>query len=60
MEMNELIGMITNSGIAIVVVAFFMYRDLKFSKQLNDTLQSLIDTTNLIKDVLLNRSGYNE
>lgn len=52
MEMNEIVNLALNSGVAIVVIAFFMYRDLKFMSQLQTTLTTLVDTVETFKDYI--------
>lgn len=52
MEINELVNLALNSGVAIVVIIFFMYRDIKFMSQLQTTLTALVDTVNTLKDVV--------
>ena len=52
MEMEALANLILNDSIAIAVVAFFMYRDLKFMNQLQQTLQALVDAVESLKRVI--------
>ena len=52
MEMEALANLILNDSIAIAVVAFFMYRDLKFMNQLQQTLQVLVDAVDGLKKVI--------
>ena len=52
MEMEALANLILNDSIAIAVVAFFMYRDLKFMNQLQQTLQVLVDAVERLKRVI--------
>lgn len=52
MEMEALANLLLNDSIAIVVVAFFMYRDLKFMTQLQQTLQVLVDAVEGLKEVI--------
>lgn len=51
--MNDIVNLILNSSVSIVVIAYFMYRDFKFMSTLEKTLQTLTDTTNLIKDYFI-------
>ena len=39
--MNELINMIVANGVAVVIVAYFLYKDFKFNGQLIDLMQEL-------------------
>ena len=50
--MEEIANLILNDSIAIAVVAFFMYRDLKFMTELHQTLQALVDAVNSLKGVI--------
>lgn len=50
--MEEIANLILNDSIAIAVVAFFMYRDLKFMAELHQTLQALVDAVNSLKGVI--------
>lgn len=55
--MEQLISMITNSGVSIVVIGYFMYRDYKFIGTLQQTLQTLVDTTNCLKDIIAHKTN---
>ena len=50
MEMQDTVNLILNSGVSIVVIAYFMYRDYKFIGQLQTTLTTLIDTVDCLKE----------
>ena len=50
MEMEQMINLVANTAISVVVIVFFMYRDLKYMAQLQSTLVSLVDTVNVLKD----------
>lgn len=52
MEMEAIVNMIVNSSVSIIVIAYFMYRDFKFMVQLQQALQTLIDTVDCLKDVI--------
>lgn len=52
MEMEALANLILNDSIAIAVVAFFMFRDLKFMNQLQQTLQALVDAVDSLKQII--------
>lgn len=51
--MNDLVNLFMNAGVTVVVLAYFIYRDYKFSEKLSSSLTTLNDTTNLIKDLLI-------
>lgn len=52
MEIDALTTLLVNSGVTVTVVAFFMYRDLKFMDELQSTLVTLVDTVSTLKDVI--------
>ena len=52
MEMEAIVNMILNSSVSIIVFAYFMYRDFKFMVQLQQTLQTLVDTVDCLKEVI--------
>ena len=60
MEIDALANLILNNSIAIAVVAFFMYRDLKFMNQLQQTLQALVDAVDSLKQVIALDEGLDE
>ena len=53
MEMQELITMIVNNGTAVAVIAYFMYRDFKFMSTLRETLTTLVDTVDVLKEAVI-------
>lgn len=56
MEMQDLVNLILNSSVSIMVIAYFMYRDYQFMSQLQQTLQTLVDTVECLKDAMSNKS----
>lgn len=50
MEIQELTNLLLNSGVSIIVIAYFMYRDYKFMNTLQTTLTTLVDTVDTLKD----------
>ena len=58
MEMNDIVSLFVNNGVAVAVIIYFMIRDYKFitqltlmSQQLNDTVKDVEDTIRRIKIV---------
>lgn len=49
MDLETIVSLFTNAGVTIIVIAFFMYRDLKFMGTLQNTLQVLVDTVTSIR-----------
>lgn len=58
--MIDIANLIFNCGIAVVVIAFFMYKDLKFMATLNNTLKALEDSVNLIKQYFIKKKKEDE
>lgn len=46
--MNELINMIVSNGVAVVIVAYFLYKDYKFNGQLVELMQEIREVLCLI------------
>lgn len=55
MEIQDLVNLLMNSGVTIVVLAYFIYRDYKFLSRLDTTLQTLVDTVDTLKQAITNR-----
>lgn len=58
-EFDALVATIVNSGVTIVVIAYFMIRDFKFQSSLVTTLQSLVDTVETLKEVISTKTTTN-
>ena len=52
MEMQEMVNLLLNSGTAIVIIGYFIFRDFKFMATLQTTLTSLVDTVEALKDLV--------
>ena len=57
MEIDSLTTLIVNNGVAVAVIAYFMYRDYRFMDELQRTLQSLVDTVDVLKSVIPSRDS---
>lgn len=57
MEMKELVNMIQNTGVTIVIIGYFLYRDYKFMGTLKDTLTTLVNTVSTLKEVVQSKGG---
>lgn len=55
MTIQDLASVITNSTVAVVVIAFFMYKDIKFMGTLNNTLKALEDSVTLIRNYFIEK-----
>lgn len=58
--MEELANIILNTGVSVVVIAYFIYRDYKFMGTLQSTLQALIDTVDSLKDSIREKASIKE
>lgn len=55
MTIEQIISVITNNGVSIGLLLYFVYRDNKFMNTLNTTLTTLRNTTESIKKMLEKR-----
>ena len=58
--MNDIVNLIVNNGLAVVVVAYFLYRDYKFQVNLNQTMQELKDIVINVKEIVVHISDEKE
>lgn len=49
---DSIVALITNAGVSIGVLVYFMYRDFKFMDTLSKTLTTLVDTVNTLKEIV--------
>ena len=52
MDINEMVNLITNGGIAVVVLAYALWKDYKFTNQINETLTKLSDAIDEMKQLM--------
>lgn len=55
--MEDIIDLIVSNGIGVACIVYFMFRDYKFLGTLQQTLTTLEDTTNLIKDYFIKKEA---
>ena len=55
MSVEQIISVVTNNGVSIGLLLYFVYRDNKFMNTLNTTLTTLRNTTESIKKMLEKR-----
>ena len=53
--MENIIDLIVSNGIGVACIVYFMFRDYNFMGTMQQTLTTLEDTTNLIKDYFIKR-----
>ena len=56
-EMNAIVQLILNSGVSIIVIAYFMVRDYKFMNTLNNALTSLLNSVDTLKEIIKSKGG---
>lgn len=57
MEVQELTNLLLNSSVSIVVICYFMYRDYKFMDSLQTTLTTLVNTVDVLKNLVGDFNG---
>ena len=57
MEMKELVSMIQNTGVTVVIIGYFIFRDYKFMGTLKDTLTTLVNTVSTLKEVVQSKGS---
>ena len=50
--MEDITNLIMNSSMTVVIVAYFIYRDYKFTASLNEKLTQLLDAMSTISNAL--------
>lgn len=54
-NMNDIVDLIVNNGIAVVVVAYFLFRDYKFNNELIKTLTTIQNTLTAVADDVIRK-----
>lgn len=52
MEINDIVSLFVNNGVAVAVIIYFMIRDYKFISQLTLMIQQLNDTVRDVEDTI--------
>lgn len=52
MEMNDIVSLFVNNGVAVAVIIYFMIRDYKFISQLTILIQQLTDTVKDVEEIM--------
>ena len=55
--METIVDLLVNNGVAIAVVAFFMWKDIRFTDTIQKTLTSLDESTKLIEKYFIEEGG---
>ena len=51
--MDQILQLLVNNGTAVAVIAYIMYKDYKFMGTLQNTLTTLVNTIDVLKDSVL-------
>ena len=54
-NVTDIVSLIQNTGVTIVILGYFIYRDYKFMSTLQNTLTTLVDTVDTLKDVVVSK-----
>lgn len=60
MELQEIVSLFVNNGVAVGLLCYFVYRDNKFMNSLNVTLKSLQTSVESVKNMLERRNNSDE
>lgn len=55
MEINDLVNIFVNNGVAIACIIYFMFRDYRFMTKLTESVQELKDSIKEITKIYENR-----
>ena len=56
MEIENIVSVIINNGVAVSLLAYFVYRDNKFMSSLDVTLKTLQTSVDSVRDLLEKRT----
>lgn len=56
MEVNDIVTLFVNNGVAVAVIVYFMIRDYKFIFGLSKSIQELIDSVKSFETTIKERS----
>ena len=54
--MSDIISLFVNTGVAVAVIVYFMFRDYKFITEMNKSIQQLIDSVKGFEEIYKGRS----
>ena len=57
MELKELVSIFVNNGVAVAVIIYFMFRDMKFMQGLTASIQELKDCIKEITKIYERKEG---
>lgn len=57
MELSDLVSIFVNNGVAVSVIVYFMFRDIKFMSQLTASIQELKDCVKEVTKIYERKEG---
>ena len=57
MDLNDLVSIFVNNGVAVAVIIYFMFRDMKFMTSLTTSIQELKDCVKDITKIYERKEG---
>lgn len=57
MELNDLVNIFVNNGVAIACIIYFMFRDVRFMTELTKSIQELKDSVKEVTKLYEKRGG---
>lgn len=55
-DIKAIISVAQNAGISVLIISFFLYKDIKFSRDLQTALTTLINTVDTLKEIVTVRN----
>lgn len=57
MEINDLVNIFVNNGVAIACIVYFMFRDFRFMTELTKSIQELKDSVKEVAKIYEKKGG---
>lgn len=57
MELKDLVSIFVNNGVAVAVIIYFMFRDMKFMQSLTTSIQELKDCVKEVTKIYEKKEG---
>lgn len=54
--MNEIVNIIVSNGMAVAIVAYFLYKDYKFNGQIIDVLGEIKEVLSVVREHIKDRT----
>ena len=57
MDVKEVVSLFINNGAAVALLIYFIYKDNKFTTQINNSLTAINESLFIIRDLLTTKGG---